>query len=208
MNLPVISPGISAFVILACTGLCFRVAPLSAKILFRDDFDTDMNQWKSYHDNEVFLDVRDGKLIFESRKEKVVTSWNYLRRYREGNYRISTEITRQSGPEANDGGLALKNPAGVECYLGILGNSRYVITAYDPDENKNILRTGSGSFIHPQNIPNKLRIELGKRKVYFFVNDHLLEEIDDFSLEGFWIGFRVAPQIRIQVDYIELSSGD
>lgn len=186
--------------------VCLEAAPIHASVFFRDDFNTNVNQWKSYHDSEVFLDIRNGKLVFESRKEKVVTSWNYLRRYQEVNCRVSTEITLKSGPEENDGGLALKNPAGLECYLGILGNSRYVVTVYDPNEKINVLRIGSRPFINPQNVSNKLRIELGATKVSFFVNDHLLEEIADFTLDGFWIGFRAAPQIRIHVDYIELSS--
>ncbi len=170
---------------------------------FRDDFDSNQSQWKSYNDDEVSLDVRDGRLFVESREEKVVTSWNYIQRYKEGRYRVSAQITRESGPETSDGGLALKNKAGVECYFGILGNSRYVITVYDPEDNINVLRSDTNSSINPRS--NKLRIELENHKVRFFVNDHLLEEVGEFSLSNFWIGFRVGPRIRISADYIELS---
>lgn len=177
--------------------------PVWGADFFRDDFDSNQSQWKSYNDEEVSLDIRDGRLYVESREEKVLTSWNYIRRYKKGRYRVSTRIIRESGPETSDGGLALKNKAGVECYFGILGNSRYVITVYDPDKNINVLRTGSNPSINRQS--NKLRIELAEGKVRFLVNDRLLEEIDNFSLYDFWIGFRVGPRIRISADYIELS---
>ncbi len=177
--------------------------PVWGADFFRDDFDTDKSRWKSYNDDEVSLDVRDGRLFIESREEKVLTSWNYIRRYQEGRYRVSTRIIRESGPETSDGGLALKNKMGVECYFGILGNSRYVITVYDPEKKINVLRSGSNSLINPRD--NKLIIEMEGRKVRFLVNDRLLEEVDDFSLSNFWIGFRVGPRIRISADYIELS---
>jgi hypothetical protein len=199
MNLKLIK--ITAFLLIA--GLWLGAKPLCAEVFFRDDFDINSGQWRSYNDNEVFLDVRDGKLIVESREQKVITSWNYIRRYQEGRYRVSAQITREKGPKINDGGLALKNQAGVECYLGILGDNRYVVTVYNPDEERNVLRSGANSHIKPRN--NNLLIELEDNKIRFFVNGHLIEEVDRISLSNFWIGFRVGPRIRITVDYIELS---
>lgn len=194
---------VKIIIFLLIAGLLLGTNPLYAEVFFRDDFDIDSGQWRSYNDNEVFLDVRDGKLIIESRQEKVITSWNYIRRYQKGHYRVSAQITREKGPQTNDGGLALKNQAGVECYLGILGDNRYVVAVYNPDQERNVLRSGSDSHIKPRD--NNLLIELEENKVRFFVNGHLIEEVDRFSLSNFWIGFRVGPRIRITVDYIELS---
>lgn len=179
------------------------------KILFEDYFDDNRNEWALKDDEEIRLNIKDGKYVF-SRKKKAGNWLSWKNHFniidRDQDFAIEAVFTKATGPDDSSNGIffGIKD-ANNGLFFKIKGNGQFTFLKSYEGKTTNIIENEKSPYINPGTGANKLRVQRTGREFHFYVNGHFVGKADEEVLPGNGIGFSAGGDSKVEIDDVIVS---
>jgi len=177
---------------------------------FLDKFDNNVNNWGTVNDNDLFVNIERGNLIFESKGPAYFTT--ITKPFdKSKDFEIETSIkivTGNSSLSANTNGFVwfverTSNNRIASFNNFVFDDTRFWIGKYESN-NYRSWQNWTQSIIRSYGNYNKLTVRKIQNQYHFFVNEQFILSVPYENRIGDRIGFRVKDKCRLEIDYLKI----
>ncbi len=200
------------FILLATTGLfaqdyqpdLYEGIPHSNKQrVFLDNFDDNRYFWIK-ESSPATHRIADGFLYFSNEYDFPYIDGKAIAFDGSKNFELETRIKFVSGDvEAFNGIMWGQLVFGEKYIFGFSSMGYYAVQSEDGFTESNIIEPQQTEIIN-KTADNNLVVRKYGEKYYFFINQNLIHTMDYAGLPGQYIGFKVAPNSMIRVNFLRL----
>lgn len=194
---------IMAFIIILFSLSCGFSSGTEAQILFEDDFNDNINNWPIADDNNIILEMKDGKYVFGLKLGE--GWWNVFKSVpidQNQDFQIEAIIRKTKG--VNDYGYGIewgrKDDRNLY-YFVVSGDGHYCYGKKVNDQWHDILVWPQSNAVNKYDSTNKLAIQKVGEQLKFFINDQYVNTVKFESFIGTWVGFILNRQMKVEIDH-------
>ncbi len=173
---------------------------------FFEDFKDNRNQWHQFDEADASGKIEKGKYFFTHRRTKGSWSlWNTIKIDAEKDFTIEAKIQFLGGFDAHGYGL-IWGAQDLENKYFFLVTSRgfYTIRRMEGGKVKDIKPWTANAYIKQGNQENILKITRLGKNLLFYANNELIFATDFQPFFGNEMGFTLARNMKIAVDYLKV----
>lgn len=185
----------------------FAFAQKAHKAPFFDDFDDNRFQWHEFNVEEASGKIEKGQYVFShNRKEGSWTLWNSIEIDPTKDFTIEAKIQFLGGFDQHGYGIIwgaqdLEN----KYFFIVTSRGFYTIRKMEAGKVKDLKAWTPNVYIRPGNSTNILKIKRIGKTLLFYANNELICATDFYPFFGNEIGFTLARNMKISVDYLKVS---
>jgi hypothetical protein len=186
------------------------VTPQDKTVIFFDDFSDNKNNWRIRYDRKRRTTIKNGYYYIESFSSMPKTETKIINFDENKNFEIETRIKFVKGNEkkANYLNWGRASSKSSNCYkYGFSASNSYRIDQYrgkDKGSFSTYINKTNPSLVNDKEY-NKFTIRKFDSTYYFFLNEKCVHSMPFVSFFGHKIGFSVASNSVIHVDYLSIS---
>ncbi len=177
--------------------------------IYYEGFTAPSADWVTGSNDDRTISISAGKYIFDHVRESgAYGSWSPIDIENYGDFVIETSITKESGIQNYGYGLLWGKKDWDNYYRFLIsGNGMYTITRYEKGTSEDLKAwTSSSAIIQGNGQTNKLAIRRRGDKLQFYVNNTFLYETEFLPFFGDQLGFYLANQQKISIDYLSVNA--
>ena len=178
------------------------------KVLFRDDFRDNRNDWTIAAKEEYSSYIQGGNYVISKKTES--GSWFFYKSiYTEydKDYSIEVEATQTSGVENNGYGLVFAaKDVDNSHYFMVTSNGYYRISGYENGKYTPTTDWTKTDKVSGMDEIHSLKVERKGDKLYFSINNNVVHTLTSKEIEiyGNRIGFVLNDEMRVEFDFLEV----
>lgn len=181
---------------------------MAQKLVFRDDFRDNRNQWTIANKTEYITYLQDGKYVISKKTES--GGWLFFKElYTEyqRDFIIETEARQLSGVENNGYGLLFATQDANEAnFFIVTSNGYFRVAGYKGGTYKAVTEWLTTDKVAKMNEINSLKVERLGSQIHFYINTHKVHSMptSDFDIRGQKSGFILNDAMKVEFDFIEI----
>jgi len=191
------------------TVLLLTISVLCAqKLVFRDDFRDNRNQWSITAHDEYDCYIMDGKYVINKKSESGSRFfWKKVYTEYDKDFTIELEAKQISGVDNNGYGLVFAtDDVDNSNYFIVTTNGYYRITGYNKGDYSPLIDWTETDYVSPMNSINSLKVQRVGNELTFYINDKKVHSMSasSFDFKGNRVGFVLIDNMKVQFDFLEV----
>lgn len=176
------------------------------KAPFFDNFDNNQHGWYEFDEKEATGKIEKGQLFFAHHRTKGSWSlWNTIEIDQSKNFSIEAKIRFLGGFDKHGYGIIWgANNLENKYFFIVTSLGFYTIRKVEGGKVKDLKAWTPNVYIHQGNATNTLTIKKVGTSMLFYANNELLYAADNYPFFGDKVGFTLAHQMKIAVDYLKI----
>ncbi|EAY24550.1 hypothetical protein [Microscilla marina] len=174
---------------------------------FFDDFDNNQHGWYEFDEKEATGKIEKGQLFFSHHRTKGSWSlWNTVKIDETKNFSIEAKIRFLGGFDKHGYGIIWgANDLENKYFFIVTSLGFYTIRKVEAGKIKDIKSWAPNVYINQGNNENTFTIKKAGNSMLFYINQELLFVSDNYPFFGDKIGFTLAHNMKIAVDYLKVT---
>jgi len=177
------------------------------RILFKDNFNNNNNDWYIGNDSDRELRITDGGYYFShKRKKESWLVWKSVGMSIYDDFLLECDLKKIDGVNNYGYGVVwgLKD-AGNHFTFQISGDGHYIYGKCVDGKFISIFDWRKSGYINKNASSNKLSVKKKGDRIEFYINDHLVDDIKTEELSGTKAGFRIDNKQSIRIEKLTVS---
>ncbi|WP_299463052.1 hypothetical protein [uncultured Microscilla sp.] len=174
---------------------------------FFDDFDNNQHGWYEFDEKEATGKIEKGQLFFSHHRTTGSWSlWNTVKINETKNFSIEAKIRFLGGFTKHGYGIIWgANDLENKYFFIVTSLGFYTIRKVEAGKIKDIKPWTPNVYINQGNSENTFTIKKAGNSMLFYINQELLFVSDNYPFLGDKIGFTLAHNMKIAVDYLKVT---
>jgi S1-C subfamily serine protease len=173
-------------------------------MIFKDDFDNNINNWKLVNNQDVYADIDNGFFVIESKNDYMINKLIYYKIDNSNDFRITSRIKLIEGNNNSGQGIlwGFKDWDNYSAFM-ISSDGYFSIFSYK-DGIKIDLSDGwkKSENINQGEEWNKIQINKYSNKIFFSINSKIVDQDEFYPFSGNYLGFVIGSKREIKADYL------
>ncbi|QTD37904.1 caspase family protein [Polaribacter batillariae] len=177
------------------------------KTILYDSFYSNTNHWAVSSDNNVVLEINNGKYYFEYKGQKGFTTTKTLDLDTQKDFKIETSIQKISGIKNNGFGIIFgRKDGGNQFQFLITSSGSFAVDKYANNKLQTLQDWKASSAIKKENFStNTIKLEKRGNDYVFFINNTEVYRAYNLNFPGNRYGFAVFQPQKIAIDYLNIA---
>lgn len=173
------------------------------QVILKEDFNDNTNNWLIEADQTRVFKIENGnyfiqnKLQYNSVTSRISRAIDVSR-----DFEIEAEISKEKGFNKKGFGLVWGREKSDYYGFYITGGGEFLILKWESGTREFIVGTQASEFINRENSSNTLKIKKEGDRLYYYVNDNVVQETEFFPFFGNELGFANGGKLSMNVNYL------
>ena len=177
------------------------------QLLLADDFDDPASGWLEAADAEASQGYRDGQFFFQVRAPDLIV-WEDAG----GNFEdfvLEVSARQASGAPENSYGVLLRYVDEGNFYrFDLTGDGSYAVLKLEQGEWQTLVDWQGSAHVRPLGEVNRIQAVCQGTRMTFYVNDQMLDSVEDITFErgdvGLFVSTFAEPDVEVEFDDLEI----